>query len=87
MFGQSTLSAGGGGVSISDVGSVASQVSLGQSAFIAGSFLQPEQGLHAYASALQYTAKFGLEEAAQLLADEENLLTSQLLKDAINGVW
>lgn len=40
-----------------------------------------------YATPTQYTAKFGLEEAVQFLADEQNLLTAQLLRDAINGTW
>lgn len=40
-----------------------------------------------YATASQFAAKFGLEEATQLLQDEERLLTTQLLKDAIAGAW
>lgn len=41
----------------------------------------------AYASPAQYTSRFGLDEAAQLLGDEQALLTSTLLQDAINGAW
>lgn len=40
-----------------------------------------------YATAVQFIAKFGLQETAQLLQDEERLLTSQLLKDAMAGSW
>ena len=40
-----------------------------------------------YATPALYIAKFGLEEAAQLLADEERLLTAALLQDAVTGVW
>lgn len=37
----------------------------------------------AYATPAQFHAKFGLDEATQLLADEQNLLTGLLLTDAI----
>ncbi|MBK1683396.1 phage protein Gp36 family protein [Rhodoferax fermentans] len=44
-----------------------------------------------YATASQYIQKFGLDDAAQLLADEQNTLTSQLLADAVavslGGSW
>ncbi len=44
-----------------------------------------------YTTPAAFIAKFGLEEAAQLLADEQNLLTAQLLTDAIavqgTGYW
>jgi phage gp36-like protein len=45
----------------------------------------------AYATPAQFIQKFGLEECAQLLADEQNLLTTLLLSDVIGlatgGVW
>lgn len=45
----------------------------------------------AYTTPTSFIAKHGLEEVAQLLADEQALLTSQLLLDAIsvaaNGFW
>lgn len=45
----------------------------------------------AYATPAAFIAKHGLEEAAQLLADEQGLLTATLLTDAIsvaaNGYW
>lgn len=41
----------------------------------------------AYATAARYVESFGFEEALQLLADEEALLTKQLLKDALAGTW
>lgn len=44
-----------------------------------------------YATASQFTQKFGLDETVQLLADEQNTLTSLLLTDAIavslGGAW
>lgn len=40
-----------------------------------------------YATPAQFIAKFGLEETTQLLQDEERLLTTQLLKDAIAVTW
>lgn len=44
-----------------------------------------------YATAAAYLKKFGTTEAIQALADEENLLTEQLLKDAMavagGGAW
>jgi phage gp36-like protein len=44
-----------------------------------------------YATAAAYLQKFGLAEATQALADEESLLTEQLLKDAMavaeGGAW
>lgn len=44
-----------------------------------------------YATPLQVIANYGLKEISQLLADEEGLLTEQLLKDAIavagGGAW
>lgn len=40
-----------------------------------------------YATPTQYLAKFGLAEATQLLADEQQLLTEQLLLDALAGTW
>ena len=41
----------------------------------------------AYTTPVNMAQAFGLEELAQLLADEEQLLTSALLKDAIAGSW
>lgn len=45
----------------------------------------------AYATASQFLSKFGLAETSALLADEQRLLTEQLLQDAIavaaNGYW
>ena len=41
--------------------------------------------LRSYASASRYVQKFGLAEAVQMLADEERLLTSQLLTDRLAG--
>lgn len=38
-----------------------------------------------YATPTQYLSEFGLAEAVQLLADEEGLLTAELLKAAIAG--
>lgn len=40
-----------------------------------------------YATPAQFIAKFGLDETVQLLADEQRLLTAQLLQDAMAGVW
>jgi len=40
-----------------------------------------------YATALAYVARFGLEETALFLADEEQLLTPQLLEDVLRGTW
>jgi phage gp36-like protein len=45
-----------------------------------------------YATPARYISQFGLDETTQLLADEQNLLTSQLLLDALavandNGYW
>lgn len=44
-----------------------------------------------YTTATSFIAKHGLDETTQLLADEQNLLTSQLLLDAISvddmGYW
>lgn len=44
-----------------------------------------------YATPTQYLARYGADEATQLLADEESLLTKQLLLDAIavaaGGTW
>lgn len=40
-----------------------------------------------YATPAQFVAKFGLEETAQTLADEQRLLTAQLLQDALAGSW
>lgn len=39
-----------------------------------------------YATPARYLQSFGLTEAVQLLADEEQLLTAQLLKDALARV-
>lgn len=38
-----------------------------------------------YATASQFVQQFGLIEAAQLLADEQHLLTPELLSEAIKG--
>lgn len=40
-----------------------------------------------YATATKYLQRFGFEEGRQLLADEQNLLTAQLLKDVLAGTW
>lgn len=40
-----------------------------------------------YATPEQFIQSYGLEETVQLLADEEKLLTVQLLKDALAGSW
>lgn len=40
-----------------------------------------------YATPPQYLSDFGIDEALQLLRDEERLLTKQLLLDAIAGTW
>lgn len=44
-----------------------------------------------YATATDYIARFGADAAAQLLADEQRLLTGQLLRDAVavagGGAW
>lgn len=44
-----------------------------------------------YATPNDYTARFGLTEATQMLADEERLLTSDLLRQAVivqaGGAW
>lgn len=40
-----------------------------------------------YATPEQYIARYGLDEAVQLLADEERLLTKQLLTDRVSGYW
>ena len=40
-----------------------------------------------YATPTQFIAKFGLAETAQMLADEQQLLTPLLLTDAIAGTW
>jgi len=40
-----------------------------------------------YATPERFIESYGLEETVQLLADEEKLLTAQLLKDALAGSW
>lgn len=40
-----------------------------------------------YATPQQVIQEFGLREIAQFLSDEQDLLTEQLLVDAITGVW
>lgn len=40
-----------------------------------------------YATPAAYIARFGQAETVQQLADEEQLLTAQLLQDAIAGTW
>lgn len=40
-----------------------------------------------YATPAQFIAKFGMDETVQLLADEQQLLTAQLLRDAMAGAW
>lgn len=40
-----------------------------------------------YATPQRFIQEYGLEETTQLLADEQNLLTSQLLLDALAGAW
>ncbi|WP_431511655.1 phage protein Gp36 family protein [Variovorax sp. DAIF25] len=40
-----------------------------------------------YATPARFIESYGLEETVQLLADEEQLLTAQLLKDALAGSW
>ena len=44
-------------------------------------------GVHAYATAELFIAKYGFDETVQLLNDEERLLTKQLLQDALAGSW
>lgn len=41
----------------------------------------------AYATPATFIARFGQAETVQQLADEEQLLTAQLLQDAIAGAW
>lgn len=41
----------------------------------------------AYATPQRFIQEYGLEETAQLLADEQHLLTPQLLSDALAGAW
>lgn len=48
---------------------------------------EPIIGTNAYATAELFIAKFGLAETTQLLEDEERLLTTQLLQDALAGTW
>lgn len=40
-----------------------------------------------YATPERFIESYGLDETVQLLADEEGLLTAQLLKDALAGSW
>lgn len=40
-----------------------------------------------YATPQRFIQEYGLEETTQLLADEQQLLTSQLLSDALAGAW
>lgn len=40
-----------------------------------------------YATPQRFIESYGLDETVQLLADEEGLLTAQLLKDALAGSW
>jgi phage gp36-like protein len=40
-----------------------------------------------YCTPAAYIARYGLAEAAQLLADKERTLTPQLLADALAGTW
>lgn len=40
-----------------------------------------------YATPAQYISEYGLTEAVQMLADEEQLLTADLLKAAMSGTW
>lgn len=40
-----------------------------------------------YATPQRFIQEYGLEETTQLLADEQRLLTSQLLSDALAGAW
>jgi len=41
----------------------------------------------AYATPQRFIQEYGLDETTQLLADEQQLLTSQLLSDALAGSW
>jgi phage gp36-like protein len=41
----------------------------------------------AYATPQRFIQEYGLDETTQLLADEQQLLTSQLLTDALAGSW
>lgn len=41
----------------------------------------------AYATPQRFIQEYGLDETTQLLADEQQLLTSQLLSDALAGAW
>lgn len=40
-----------------------------------------------YATPARFIESFGLEETARFLADEQGLLTAQLLTEAMSGVW
>ncbi|MDR3370713.1 phage protein Gp36 family protein [Rhodoferax sp.] len=40
-----------------------------------------------YATPQRFIQEYGLDETTQLLADEQQLLTSQLLTDALTGAW
>lgn len=40
-----------------------------------------------YATPQRFIQEYGLDETTQLLADEQQLLTSQLLSDALAGTW
>lgn len=42
---------------------------------------------HTYATAAAYLRRYGLDEASQLLADEQRLLTPDLLQGALTGLW
>lgn len=74
------------------VGVVVVQESGSDTAVASGTVIplpeEPEEPAAAgYATARQFIAKFGLEETVQLLADEQRLLTAQLLLDALAGAW
>jgi phage gp36-like protein len=43
--------------------------------------------LRRYATAQRYLDRYGWVDGAQLLADEERLLTEQLLRDVVAGSW
>ena len=66
-----------------------SLVTLHNFDFSSAALVQGEsiQTFDAYATASLFVSKFGLAETTQYLADEQRLLTEQLLQDAISGSW
>jgi phage gp36-like protein len=54
---------------------------------VASGFVHQADRLTRYATPQAYIQRFGLDEAVQLLADEQGLLTAGLLQDAIGESW